>query len=121
MLRRLKLNGANRIELLDIYSKHVRSVVENSAVVWHPGLTQINTITKERVQKAAFSVILGKDYINYENALQVLGMKKLSLRREQLCLNFARKSLNSKKFNSWFSLDRKLVNTKRKIKNGLRD
>ena len=93
MLRRLKLNGANRTELLEIYSKHVRSVVDNSAVVWHPGLTQINIITIERVQKAAFSVTLGKDYINYENALQVLGMKKLSLRREQLCPNFSRKSL----------------------------
>ena len=76
MLRRLKLNGANRTELLDIYSKHVRSVVENSAVVWHPGLTQINTITIEREQKAAFSVILCKDYLNFEIALQVLGMKK---------------------------------------------
>ena len=116
MLRRLKLNGANRKELLDIYLKHVRSVIENSAVVWHPGLTQINTITIERVQKAAFSVILGKDYISYDNALQVLGMKKLSERREKLCLNFAKKSFKSHKFRSWFSLDRKQVNTRRKIK-----
>ena len=101
-------------------SKHVRSVVENFAVVWHPGLTKINTITIERVQKAAFSVTLGKDYINYENALQVLGMKKLSLRREQLCLKFEKKSLKSKKFNSWFSLDRKQVN-KNQNENGKTD
>ena len=58
-------------------------MVENSAVVWHPGLTQIHAITIERVQKPAFSVILGKDYISYDNALQVLGMKKFSEKRER--------------------------------------
>ena len=49
MLRRLKLNGANTNELKDIYSKHVRSVVEYAAVVWHSSLTRENTTDIERV------------------------------------------------------------------------
>ena len=113
MIRRLKLNGANRKELLDIYEKHVRSVVENSAVVWHPGLTKINTTEIERVQKSAFAIILGKDYHNYEHALQALGMQKLFQRRENLCLKFKKKSLKSEKFQSWF-MDNKQMNTRRK-------
>ena len=65
MLRRLKAHGANQNELCDIYSKHVRSVMENSAAVWHPGLTQNNSTDIERVQKSAFSIILGSQYKSY--------------------------------------------------------
>ena len=46
MLRRLKLNGANTN---DIYCKHVRSMVEYAAVVWHSSLTRENTTDIERV------------------------------------------------------------------------
>ena len=67
----------------------------------------------ERVQKAAFSVILGKDYISYENSLSVLGMKKLENRREALCAQFARKAPKSDKVSSWFVRDQKEVNTRR--------
>jgi hypothetical protein len=116
MIRRLKLNGANRKELLDIYEKHVRSVVENSAVVWHPGLTKINTTEIEQVQKSAFAIILGKDYNNYEHALQTLGRERLSQRRENLCLKFAMKSFKSEKFQSWFTVDSNPMNTRRKLK-----
>ena len=116
MIRRLKLNGANRKDLLDIYIKHVRRVVENSAVVWHPGLTKINTTEIERVQKSAFAIILGKDYNNYEHALQTLGRERLSQRRENLCLKFAMKSFKSEKFQSWFTVDSNPMNTRRKLK-----
>ena len=43
MLRRLKTFGANQMELIDCYIKQVRSVLEYSAVVWHAGLTLMNT------------------------------------------------------------------------------
>ena len=60
MIRRLKLNGASNMELRDIYCKHVRSVLEYEAVVWHPGLTLENTTNIERVRKSALAIILGK-------------------------------------------------------------
>ena len=71
ILRRLKQNGANQVELKDIYCKYVRSVVEYGALVWHSGLTTENTTNKERVQKCALAIIIGKDYQNYENALNI--------------------------------------------------
>ena len=39
-LKRLKSLGANKDELLDIYYKQVRSVLELAVPVWQPGLTQ---------------------------------------------------------------------------------
>ena len=62
LLRRLKKLGASQQALLDIYAKNVRSVLEYAAVVWHSSLTSKNTIQIERVQKAAFAIILGKQY-----------------------------------------------------------
>ena len=96
---------------------NVRSVIENSAAVWHSGLTQINNTDIERVQKAAFSIILGKQYKSYENALLTLNMEKLNDRRESICLKFAQKSYKSEKFSSWFVPDYKAINTRRKLKN----
>ena len=116
MIRRLKANGANTSELCDIYIKHVRSVIEYSAEVWHSGLTEQNRVDIERVQKAAFAIFLGKAYQSYENALTVLNMKKLDERRETLCLKSARKSAKSASFASWFVPDNKLVNTRRVVK-----
>ena len=113
MLRRLKLNGANTNELKDIYCKHVRSVVEYAAVVWHPSLTRENTTDIERVQKCALAVILGKNYVNYENALGSLQLERLCGRREALCEKFAKKSHKSEKYSScWFVADEKLQNTR---------
>ena len=40
MLRRLKGLGASRHELLDVYQKQVRSVLEMAVPVWEPGLSK---------------------------------------------------------------------------------
>ena len=50
----------------------------------------------ERVQKAALRIIIGKEYINYEDALLKADMESLEDRREQLCKNFAEKSIKSR-------------------------
>jgi hypothetical protein len=116
ILRRLKINGANQSELKDIYCKQVRSILEYCAVVWHSGLTKENNANIERVQKSALSIILGKSYLNYENALFILNLEKLCVRRERLCLKFAKKSLASEKFSSWFVPDENTQNTRRLVK-----
>ena len=51
---------------------------------------------------AAFRVILGDQYINYKNALNVLNLQSLEERRESLCLKFAKKCLQVDKFKSIF-------------------
>ena len=95
LLRRLKVFGANQQELLDVYCKQVRSVIEFGAVVWHPWLTQINSADIERVQKSAWAIILGQEYTSYESALHIVGLDKLTTRREKLCLNFVRQSVKT--------------------------
>ena len=115
ILRRLKVNGANENELKIIYCQHVRSILEYASVVWHSGLTQENQANIERVQKCALSIILGKSYISYENALAILDLESLDRRREKLCTKFARKSMKSEKFSSWFVRDENVQNTRRKV------
>ena len=61
-----------------------------------------NMNKKERIQKIAFHTILGDKYNSYTSALKTLGMEKLSQRRKQLCLKFAKRALKSKKFSKWF-------------------
>ena len=117
LIRRLKSFGANTQELLDVYCKQIRSVLEYASVVWHAGLTSSNTADIERVQKASLSVILGKNYINYQNALQVAGLESLSTRREILSLTFARKAMKNPKYKNWFVEDNNLVGTRRIKKN----
>ena len=116
ILRTPKINSANQSELKDIYCKQVRSILEYAAVVWHSGLTKENNANIERVQKSALAIILGKRYINYGNALSTLNLERLCARREKLCLKFAKKSLASEKFSSWFAHDENPQNTRRKIK-----
>ena len=103
MLRWQKGLGASSEEMLDVYEKQIRCVLELAVAVWQPGLTQQETIQLERVQKSAFSIMLGDDYRSYEGALDRLERIKLSDRRYDLCLNFAKKANKSKKFTSWFS------------------
>ena len=91
MIRRLKKLGANRTEMLDVYFKQIRSVLELAVPVWQPGLTIWEEKQIERVQKTTFYVILGDDYQSYESSLKVLGAESLTKRREFICLNFAKK------------------------------
>jgi hypothetical protein len=116
ILRRLKTLGANRTELIDSYIKQVRSVLEYAAVVWHAGLTQINTADIERVQKSACAIILGTQYEGYKAALATLELERLSIRRKALCLKFAKKALKSDKYSGWFVSNTNPNHTRRKVK-----
>ena len=82
--------GATKSEMLDIYIKQVRSILELAVPVWHPGLTQLEVRNLERVQKCAFSIILGQQYLNYKQAMTSLGCDSLNDRREKLCQSFAK-------------------------------
>ena len=68
---------AKKNDLKRIYKTFIRSILEHSAVVWHSGLTQKNKEALERVQKAAVKVIMGREYMNYENALKILYLENL--------------------------------------------
>ena len=107
MIRRLKNLGASQAELLDIYQKQVRSVLELAVPVWQSLITKQEKMQIERVQRCAFFIILGKDYECYRNALEILESETLEERRVKLCRNFARKASLHPKYQNWFCQSKK--------------
>ena len=65
-------------DLKKIYMLQIRSKLEQSAVVWHSGLTRRNADDLERVQKSALKLILKERYIDYRNALKVVRLDTLN-------------------------------------------
>ena len=102
ILRRLKALGAGPEELLDLYVKQIRCLLELAAPAWHGSLTITERADIERVQKCAIRIILGNAYENYGNALEMTGLDSLETRRDNLCQKFARKALRNPKFQYWF-------------------
>ena len=90
-LRRLKMLGASRSTLLDIYKLFIRSHLEFCAPLWAGNLSSKNCQDLERVQKTALKVILGTAFVSYENALETLEEVSLEERRTLLCLKFGKK------------------------------
>ena len=85
MIRKFKSHGGNQSELLYIHVvKHVRSIMENSSAVWLSGLTQNNATDIECVQKSAFSIILGKHYKSYDDALMITEHGKIHRQEEKI-------------------------------------
>ena len=102
LLRKVASFGTPTEDLVNVYILFIRSLLEQSAVVWHSSLTQENIDDLERVQKSAAKVILQENYIGYKKSLQRLNLETLYDRREQLCLNFARSCIKNPKFNDMF-------------------
>ena len=97
ILRRVASFGASDSDMKEIYILFVRSLLEQSATVWHSSLSQQNVSDLERVQKTALKIILGGRYTNYKDSLLKLDILSLSERREQLCLQFALKCTRNPK------------------------
>ena len=104
-LRRLKKLGTSKDDLLEVYFKQIRTILEYASPVWNSGLTGDDIINLERVQKTVLHIILGDSYKSYSSALKATGIQKLSARRKKLSLDFAKKALKSPKFNNWFRIN----------------
>ena len=96
---------SSKKDLKDIYQTFIRSVLEQSAVVWHSSLTNKNRSDLERVQKGAVRLIMGQNYKTYKNSLKVLKLDTLEKRREKLCLQFAKKCTMNEKMKVMFPLN----------------
>ena len=86
IIRRLKKNGASLEDLIDIYTKQVRSLLEFAVPVWNAGLTKQQIVNIERVQKVFLHIALDNSYKEYSHALKICGLESLSVRRTNLCL-----------------------------------
>ena len=102
LLRRVAGFGTPVEDLKIIYILFVRSILEQSCVVWHSSLTEQNSSDLERVQKSATKIILQERFKNYKNALEQLEIEDLKSRREALCLDFAKKCTKHEKLKHLF-------------------
>ena len=114
ILRRMRVFNLNLETIWDTYVKEIRSILELAVPVWHGGLTKKQTRDIERVQKVALLLILGENYVDYDVACTIMGVEPLCIRREELCLKFARK--NIKQENTLFHKVTQLSNTRSKEK-----
>jgi hypothetical protein len=89
-------------ELKNVYILFIRSLLEQSAVVWHRSLTQENIDDLERVKKSTVKIILGDKYLGYKKSFDKLEMDTLNDRRDQLCLDFAKSCVKNPKFSDMF-------------------
>ena len=69
------------------------------------GLTKSNRKALERMQKMAVRVIMGKQFQSYRKSLKALNIDTLEVRREKLCLSFAKKCVQHEKLKHWFPLN----------------
>ena len=70
--------------------------MELAVPAWHSGLTQRQSADIERVQRVAVTIILsdsktGICNYSYNMALVILDLEPLEVRREKLCIKFAKK------------------------------
>ena len=91
--------------LKQIYLTWIRNNLEYGVAVWNSSLTNENILKLERLQKAAVRVIMGNSYSTYEEGLEKLKLDKLSVRREKLCLRFAKNSLKLEQFSKLFPVN----------------
>ena len=112
ILRRLKKLGAPDSNLLDVYVKQIRCILEYAVPVWQGSITVAEKQDLERIQKIACHIILGERYQSYKDALQTLKLETLEARRYKLCLNFALKLEKSEKFRKWFKPNTKTHGTR---------
>ena len=112
LIRRLKRMGASDFDLVDMYCKQIRSVLELAVPVWQGALTLEDKTEIERIQKSLAHIIMGEQYKSYNLALKHLNLESLEDRRNKICLNFAKKAENHPKFQHWFKPTDKKVNTR---------
>ena len=93
-LRRMKVLDVEPTVILDVYLKEIRSLLELAVPAWHSGRTQRQSSDIERVQKVA--LYTGMSEYSYDMALVILDLEPLDVRRETLCLSFAKKTLKSR-------------------------
>ena len=111
LLHKVANFGTPTEDLKTIYILFIRSILEQSATLWHSSLTKENATDLERVQKSAVKLILKDKYRGYEKGLAELGLENLRERREQLCLEFAKRCVKNEKLTHMFPLN----NTKHKM------
>ena len=117
LLHRAATFTSNVNDVKAIYLTYIRSILEQSAVVWHSSLTAKNRRALERVQKAAIRLIFKGKNKTYEEGLKRLNIGTLEDRRTFLCLKFAKNCLKNEKVKDFFPRKKKHHKMKKRKEN----
>ena len=88
-------------DLKRIYLSTLRPVLDYASPTYHPLLTGQQSAQLEALQKRASKIIFGFER-SYEDVISSGDQELLQTRRENLCLNFARKAASNPAFAHWF-------------------
>ena len=112
ILRKLVEFNVKHEDMITIYILYIRSVIEQSSVVWSSSLTSDEISSFERCQKVALRVIFQHEYISYENAIKQAKIPKMCDRFEALLLRFAIKCTKNPKTQDLLPLVKKSGKTR---------
>ena len=91
---------------VQIYKAYIRSVIEQSSVVWGQAIAQKNKSELERVQKVAVSLMTNsKD--PYKVKLKQLNLETLQARRDKLSLRFSENCVKNPRTKTMFKENKK--------------
>jgi hypothetical protein len=102
MLTKLKYAGVRTEELVQIYKTFIRSRLEYCSVAFHSSLSQRQSEALDRCEAVCLRVILQESYVSHSAACEMLGLDRLSARREARCLQFSLKALKHPQNNRIF-------------------
>ena len=95
-----------------IYVLYIRSVLEQSSVVWNSSITKGEQLDIEWVQKCALRIILKDDCTSYLESLEMTGLQTLKARQNQLSLTFTMKCTKNEKTRDIFPISENVANTR---------
>jgi hypothetical protein len=107
LLRQMANFTKSTKDKIHIYKVYIRSVLEQSCVVWHHNISKVNEKELERVQKVAVKLITNKRNQSYNENLKELSLETLKERRQILCARFAYKCVKNPRTKEMFPHNKK--------------
>ena len=95
VLTKLKYVGIQIEDLLTVYKLFIRCIPEYCSVVFNKSITNEQCVRIENIQKTCLKIILDDMYVDYNSALEMCSLEKLSERRNKRMLKFSLKCTNN--------------------------
>ena len=100
-LSKLRRKGMKVEDLVQAYKTTIRPTAEYASPAWHSSLTWAQSEKLERQQTQALKNIFGVG-TSAAKMRDKANIERLWSRREEACLNFARKNIGNARCNDWF-------------------
>ena len=91
MLSKLKFAAVSTDDFITVYKLYIRTSLDYCSVAYHGSLSSQQAADLERCQAVWLRVIFVEMYVSYEAALEMAGLSKLADRRQEMCIDFAKK------------------------------